>query len=57
VQAVASEISGVLNAAVASGVSVDAVLGTWVGAFMSTVFNETNVQKRVSVVPYMEVQT
>lgn len=31
------------------------MLQTWVGAFMSTVFNQANVEKRVSVVPYMEV--
>jgi hypothetical protein len=54
-QAIASEVSRALDAAVGSGAAADAALNTWVGAFMSTVFNEANVEKRVSVVPYMEV--
>jgi outer membrane biosynthesis protein TonB len=57
VQAIAGEVSRALDAQAGSGTPADAVLGTWVGAFMATVFNEANVQKRVSVVPYMEVLT
>ena len=57
VQAIAGEVSRALDAQAGSGTPADAVLGTWVGAFMATVFNDANVQKRVSVVPYMEVLT
>lgn len=57
VQAIAGEVSRALDAQAGSGTPADAVLGTWVGAFMATVFNEANVQKRLSVVPYMEVLT
>lgn len=54
-QAIAKEIGGLLDAAVAGGAFPEAVLPTWVSAFMSTVFNKPNVENRVSVVPYMEV--
>ena len=57
VQAIAGEVSRALDALAGGGMPADAVLGTWVGAFMTTVFNQANVEKRVSVVPYMEVLT